>query len=568
MKIALGQIDIIAGRPDLNYQSALKALEQAQASQADLLLFPANTLTGTNIGNLATESSFLEDCHDYALKLIAASHNLQIILGGFTSSALPSNILYHGKNGELISTYTQPQHQLAITANLTINLVDTLTAATTAPHANITCVLAADTFYLHQKEEQLDYLHQSISNQALLYVNSIGTQNNGKNIFIYEGHSFALNTQQELVALGASFQEELVILDYLEDSQDFHTTTSCYVPPTEIASIYAAIYFGTKEFLQQMGIKKMTIGISGGIDSAVAAALYIKILGAENVLLVNMPSQYNSQITKDLALAMAEALGTNYTIMPIDSGVNNTIEQLTTTSIHSYYRCHDFHLQLTPLATENIQARYRGGTILSALSSAWGGVCSCNANKAELTVGYATFYGDLLGAMAILGDLWKHQVYALGHYMNKYVYAQEVLPPDVFTIPPSAELSSAQTVGTGGDPLNYPYHDYLFHSFLEQEPKLTPYELLQHYAAEDLDSLLGCRPGVVQEYFPTAKSFIDDLERWWQLFTGFAVAKRIQSPPVLTLTKCAYGNHFQEVQRMPYYTQKYLQLKKELLTNG
>lgn len=158
---------------------------------------------------------------------------------------------------------------------------------------------------------------------------------------------------------------------------------------------------------------------------------------------------------------MAEALGTHYAVIPIEESVSLTEKQLQSATIHDYGTGKDETLSVSSFALENIQARDRGARVIAGMASLWGGGFSCNSNKSEMTVGYATFYGDIAGVMALIGDLWKHQVYALGRYLNEQVYHKDVIPDEVFTIKPSAELSQKQTVGTGGDPLHYPYHDYL-----------------------------------------------------------------------------------------------------------
>ena len=183
-----------------------------------------------------------------------------------------------------------------------------------------------------------------------------------------------------------------------------------------------------------------------------------------------------------------------------------------------------------------------------------------------MTVGYATFYGDIAGVMALIGDLWKHQVYALGRYLNEQVYHKDVIPDEVFTIKPSAELSQKQTVGTGGDPLHYPYHDYLFRAFVESWGKQAPEEFLAWYLDSTLDARIGCEEGLSHKLFPDAASFISDLERWWTLFCGLSVAKRIQAPPILSISKRAYGYDHRESQLGPYYSRHYLEMKAKALS--
>ena len=300
----------------------------------------------------------------------------------------------------------------------------------------------------------------------------------------------------------------------------------------------------------------MVIGVSGGIDSAVAAALYAHILKPANVLLVNMPSQYNSPTTISLAHQLAENLGCRYVEIPIGESVDLTVRQIAAAG-----------LSLTAFMRENVQARDRSSRILAAAAAAFGGAFTCNANKSEMTVGYCTLYGDESGCLAALADLWKHQVYALGRWLNEQVYARPVIPAEVFSIVPSAELSPEQDVDAGkGDPLVYPYHDYLFRSFVERWQRATPEDLLSWYREGTVEKNLGCEPGLVARVFPTAADFIADLERWWRLYTGMGVAKRIQAPPVLAVSRRAFGFDHREAQNPVHFTQRYLQLKQQLLS--
>mgnify|MGYP000225917687 CR=1 FL=1 len=161
-----------------------------------------------------------------------------------------------------------------------------------------------------------------------------------------------------------------------------------------------------------------------------------------------------------------------------------------------------------------MQARDRSSRILSALSAAFGGIFTCNANKTETTVGYGTLYGDLAGAFAATADLWKYQIYHLGRLLNDW-YESPVIPEGIFTVKPSAELSEKQDVTKGmGDPLIYEYHDYLLKSFVEPWQRLCPEDLLTWYAEGSLEAHIGCHARV-QDLFPTAKAFTEDLERWW-----------------------------------------------------
>jgi NAD+ synthase (glutamine-hydrolysing) len=239
----------------------------------------------------------------------------------------------------------------------------------------------------------------------LVYCNNVGVQNNGKDaLFTYDGCSCMYDATGKSITDSPAFAEDLLVADWDPDTGAIRGKRGLQPVPSDTAALYTALRYGAATFLQQLGIQKMTIGVSGGIDSAVTAAFYVDILGPENVLLVNMPSQYNSALTKGLAQQMAQALGTHYTIIPIQEAVDHTIRQFGETPVHNYGTGGDQCLTVSSFATENIQARDRGARVLAGLASLFGGGFSCNSNKAEMTVGYATFYGDIAGVLALIGD--------------------------------------------------------------------------------------------------------------------------------------------------------------------
>ena len=157
-------------------------------------------------------------------------------------------------------------------------------------------------------------------------------------------------------------------------------------------------------------------------------------------------------------------------------------------------------------------------------------------------------------------------MYALANHLNERIYKREVIPQGIIDIVPSAELSNAQNIDEGkGDPIKYPYHDYLFRAFVERWQKATPEDLLIWYKEDTVEENIGCEKGLVKKYFPTAKDFIEDLEHWWNQFFGIAIAKRIQSPPILAVSRRAYGFDYREAQNGAYYTRRYRELKEALL---
>jgi NAD+ synthase (glutamine-hydrolysing) len=318
--------------------------------------------------------------------------------------------------------------------------------------------------------------------------------------------------------------------------------------------------------MEQCGVSRVVVGVSGGIDSAVVAALYRRILSPDRLLLVNMPSRHNSPTTRTLAEELADRLGALYAVVPIEDSVNLTRGQLGRLPVASVRGDLTTELALSDFMLENVQARDRSARVLAALASAFGGVFTCNANKSEVTAGYTTFYGDLGGYLANIADLWKGDVYELGRFLNERVFQRPVIPEGSFTVTPSAELGPHQNVDEGkGDPLIYPYHDKLFRSWVEWWNRATPEEALRWYGEGCLEARLGYE-GKVSDLFPDAQAFVNDLERWWNQYQGMAVAKRIQAPPVLAVKRRAFGFDHREAQMLPAYTRSYHELKARLLS--
>jgi len=310
-----------------------------------------------------------------------------------------------------------------------------------------------------------------------------------------------------------------------------------------------------------MGATKVVIGLSGGIDSAVVAALCVEVLGKENVVAVNMPTRFNTATTKGLAKELADNLGIQYLVAPIEDAVNLTrkeIGDLTGRKVEG-------------LVDENVQARDRSSRVLAGIAAQLGAihktnvVFTNNGNKTELAQGYCTLYGDVDGAVAPIADLYKTQVRALARHLNAKL--GNVIPEGILTVKPSAELSDAQNPEKGGgDPFQFEYHDKLLYQMVEL--RRDPEDILADAVAGKLDKALGLPAGKTaigkDGYFPTMTAFIDDLELVWKRLKG-SFFKRVQAPPVLAVSKRAFGYDLREFQGKARFTRRYCELKIEAL---
>ena len=626
LKIAMAQMKIVPGHPDKNAASMLKMISEAKAEGAELIIFPEMAIPGYLLGDVWEQPAFLRDCESYAEDIIRASDGCCIVFGSVAvdwskknNDGRPRkyNALFAAQNGQLIKPegaeypfviktlmpnyreFDDSRHFFSMSklaqelGKKPEDMIAPIRFEASGKTYSLGGFLCEDGWsedycltpieILHQKGA--DFLvnissspytygkngkrHRVFAAQAkeysspLFYVNNVGLQNNGKTVYTFDGSSTVYSAAGHLVDCCQKYTEELHYL-VLEEINQLPATQRDR--NTEIGHIYKALSYGVKNFLADIGMEKVVIGISGGIDSAVAAALYTSVLGPENILLVNMPSIFNSATTKGLAQRLAENLGCHYAILPIQESVDHTIAQLENTPITFLKDGTSSKLKVSSFVAENIQARDRSARVLAGAAAAFGGGFTCNANKAEITVGYSTLYGDQSGFLCALADLWKYQVYDLARYLNTEVFGREVVPQGTMDIVPVAELSNAQCVDEGkGDPIKYPYHDYLFKSFVESWNKSAPEDILTWYRDGILEEKIGCEKGLAAKYFTSPAEFIEDLERWWRQFNGMAIAKRIQAPPIIAVSRRAYGFDHREAQNGIYYTRRYLELKRELL---
>ncbi len=622
VKACLAQIHVLPGQPAANTETMLKAIVTARAQAAELVVFPEMAIPGYLLGDAWERDAFLRECEACGHQIREASKGLVVVFGNVAldwrrrnedGRVRKYNALFVAENGRFIgphggtydfvvkmllpnyrefddSRYFYDLRRLAAEEGQSL---EQALAPVITKHMALGCILCENAWDADCGVSSLDLLkrhgvdlfvncscspwmlnknakrnrmfaaHAERLKKPLLYVNSVGIQNNGKTVYTFDGASCVYDAHAHQISLPARFEAGLLQADISLAAPEFGTPID--VRADGIADIYQALVFGIGEFMQMIGVSRVVVGVSGGIDSAVTAALYSRILGRENLLLVNLPSRFNSPTTVNLARALAANLGCYYAETPIEESVRLTTAQVNGLAITSVDGSLHAQLALNDFMIENVQARDRSSRLLAALAAAFGGVFTCNANKAEATVGYTTLYGDLAGYLAALADLWKGEVYALGRYLNTEVFRQEVIPTECFDLTPSAELGPAQAVDEGlGDPLIYPYHDRLFASWVEAWQRATPEEILEWYLAGTLEQQLGYE-GKLADLFPSAREFIADLEYWWRQYNGMGVAKRIQAPPVLAIKRQAFGLDHREAQMSVWFSDRYLELKKQAL---
>ena len=291
----------------------------------------------------------------------------------------------------------------------------------------------------------------------LIYVNQVG----GNDELIFDGCSCAFDREGKLIGQAKGFAEDLLIVD-LENPEG----TRKEEIPTETASVHKGLVLGLRDYVNKCGFGSMVLGLSGGIDSAVTAALAVEALGKDKVTGVALPSRYSSEGSMTDAKELAENLGIKLLIIPIEKG-HIAFEEMLKEA---------FAGREPDLAEENIQARIRG-TILMGLSNKFGHLVLATGNKSELAVGYCTLYGDMAGGLAVIGDVPKKMVYELARYMNR---KQRVIPESSISKAPSAELRPDQKDQDSLPP--YDELDEILQRYIEQEQ--SPSEIMAAGFAE------------------------------------------------------------------------------------
>ena len=536
MRIALGQTNSTVGDLEGNTERMIAAARAAAEGGAELVVFPELALNGYPPRDLVEKQSFLERTERQLERLAAetAGLDLGIICGYVGRSHLTTGkqavnnaaVIEHGRvvftqTKMLLPTYdvfdearyfVPAERETLFTFRgvkiaLTIcedawndkqfwerrlyrqDPVEDLAQA----GAQILISINASPYHINKRELRREIFANTARRFRipLVYVNQVG----GNDSLIFDGSSFAMDAEARVIASCASFREDLAIADTASGSGAQNADL-----PDECEAIYEALVLGTRDYLHKCGFRRALLGLSGGIDSSLTAAIAVDAVGPENVLGVAMPGPYSSEGSIRDARALAENLGMQFETAPIGGVFDKYLEALDPL----FAGCP------RDVTEENLQARIRGA-VLMALSNKRGYLVLTTGNKSELAVGYCTLYGDMCGGLAVISDVPKTLVYKLARVTNHR--RPGAIPESVFEKPPSAELRPDQT----------------------DQDTLPPYEVLDQVLrlyVEDYEA-----PGLIAEKLQLPLDFVKGLVNT----VDRNEYKRQQAAPGLKVTTKAFG---------------------------
>jgi NAD+ synthetase len=570
MRVALAQINPTSADINGNAAKILEAVRAAAGEGADLVITPELALPGYCIGDMVENTAFLE-ANERALQDIAAETRGITAVVGFIDcdraatndhgtirkynaaavvrdgrilqrarkSLLPSYRYFDdkryfspGERREPVDAGTGgPLSRLGV--SICEDLWDDYYDVKPLPElvvqgAGLILNLNASPFYPGKRRTRQKLIRSHISrlHVPIVYVNTVGAADNGKNIIPFDGESLAYDAAGRLVAIGRQFQEDLLIVD-LGTGQP--PTAALELPPDDPErEMFDALVMSLRDYMRKTGFARAVVAVSGGIDSALALAIAVEALGPDRVTAFNLPSKYNTDTTQSIARRLADAFGVRYTVIPI---------QQIDDDIRAVFERHA-HPIAQPFTRENLHARIRGILMMAESNDTGALLISCG-NETEIALGYATLYGDMCGGMSLIGDLSKTDVYGLSRYVNRK-HGREMIPAETFTIKPSAELAAGQF-----DPFDYAVVAPIVGEFVER--RTSPGELVRQFERRALDPTRfrpddeGRTP--YDKYTTdTFRAIVDDAFRRMRR----SVYKRMQGPPIVVVSERAFGFDLRE----------------------
>jgi NAD+ synthase (glutamine-hydrolysing) len=500
MRVALGQFNAVVGDLAGNTEKMRKIWNEAMQSGVDLLLFPELAVCGYPPEDLLHKEHFLDYNRSFVDKLAAECPEKTIIVG-FAESHMnavynSAAVLQEGgiskiyRKGILVDygvfderRYFQPGTKPVVIDIAGLNVAVTICAdiwkirwldnfLRDTGKIQMIVNISASPFHLGKVEKRQVIVSRCAVkfNCAVAYCNLVG----GQDELVFDGSSCFTDSSGRIVATGKAFAEDLVIADVTPatDGNVRVESVQASIPQATdmLDEVYQALVLGTKDYAHKNGFEKVLLGLSGGIDSAVAAVIAATALGPENVVGISMPSKFNSPETVADAEIVAKNLGIEFLTIPIEP----ILQQF------------DSELKKAPgwdsrgVAYENLQARIRGN-ILMSLSNQLGALVLTTGNKSETAVGYTTLYGDTAGGFSVIKDVPKTMVYKLAEHINKMAEKQ-LIPADVINRPPTAELRSGQK---DSDTLpDYDLLDKVLEAYVEKDK--SPQQLVDSGLPKDV----------------------------------------------------------------------------------
>jgi NAD+ synthase (glutamine-hydrolysing) len=530
MRIALGQFNAVVGDLNGNAGKIRKIYDRAIREEVDLLVFPELAVCGYPPEDLVLKKHFLNECMASIKKIAADCPDTTLIVGFVeTVEGASYNSAAVLQSGKVVKTYHKvrlPNYgvfderryfqsgneplvigvagmSIAVTICYDIWDIEWLTGfLKSSGTIQLIVNISASPFHygkIQIREEVVGRCAKKF-NCAVAYCNLVG----GQDEIVFDGRSILADSKGRTITKARAFEEDLLIADIDAETDGYikiePLQTAAPQPVSLIDEIYQALVLGTRDYTRKNGFEKVLLGLSGGIDSSVVAAVAVAALGAENVIGITMPTHFNRPETINDAEKLAKNLGIEFLTIPIQSVLGQFDDSLKT--IPGW--------QSEGIAYENLQARIRG-TILMSLSNSTGALVLTTGNKSETAVGYSTLYGDTAGGFAVIKDVPKTIVYKLAEHINEISDGQ-VIPADVLNRPPSAELKPDQK-----DTDSLPDYDMLD-------------KILRGYVEKDKSAKELVDSGLPKEVVLHVLRMVDKNEY-----------KRRQSPPGVKITPKAFG---------------------------
>ena len=569
MRIALAQLNATSGDLAGNTARVVYAVNEAIALGADLVVTPEMALPGYCIGDLVEDADFLAANEEAMRAVAAAARGITAVIGfiDVDPSARNDNGTIRKYNAAAIvrdgqvlqrarktllpnyryfddKRYFSPGEQrqpvsvcagrssVQLGVSICEDMWDDFYSVKPLPElaqqgAEILLNLNASPFYPGKRHERDALIRRHIAHlqRPVLYVNTAGAADNGKNIIPFDGESLAYDAGGRLVALGRQFASDLLLVDL----DPAHPAPPVELPPIDRErELYEAIVMALRDYMAKTGFTRVVIAISGGIDSALALAISVDAVGAENVTAYNMPSQYNTETTRSIAGRLARAFGVRYGIIPIQR-----IDDL----VRAVFEEHAHPIR-SGFTRENLHARIRGLLMMAESNDTGALLVSCG-NETEIALGYATLYGDMCGGISLIGDLSKVDVYRLARHVNARA-GSEMIPGETFTIKPSAELAADQY-----DPFDYYVIAPIVSELVERRTSPTGIVAMFERHALDPARFVPDPDGrtVYDKHTPgTFRDAVYDAYRRMRR----SVYKRLQGPPIVAVTERAFGFDLRE----------------------